>query len=65
MWKPKPTQKEDDDLFRPQQSVTLLEFLPRNFLDDHSKEVLEVIACYTISIAKADNNHISPKGING
>ncbi|KAA0058182.1 hypothetical protein E6C27_scaffold274G005020 [Cucumis melo var. makuwa] len=55
-------QEEDVDLFQSQQSITLIEFLPRNFLDDHPKEVLEeleVTTCHAVNIMKVDNNYAS------
>ena len=39
--------------------VTFSEFLPRNFLDDHSEEVLEVTTYQAVSIVEVDNNYAS------
>ncbi|KAA0066005.1 hypothetical protein E5676_scaffold120G00420 [Cucumis melo var. makuwa] len=64
MWKPKPVQEEDDDLLRPRRSIILTEFLPRNFLDGHLEEVLEVNACHAVSIVEVDNNYASSKEVN-
>ena len=35
------------------------EFLPKSFLDVHSKEILEVTACHVVSITEVDNNYAS------
>ena len=59
MWKPKPIKGKDEDFFRPRQSITLTEFLPRSFLDDHPKEVLEVTTCHVVSIEEVNNNYAS------
>lgn len=56
-WKPKSVEEEDDNLLQPQRLVTSLEFLPRSFLDDHQKKVLEVTACHVVSIVEVDNNY--------
>ena len=50
-------QEEDNDLLQPQRSVTLLEFLPRNFLEHHSNEVLEITACHAVNIVEVDNSN--------
>ncbi|KAA0061147.1 hypothetical protein E6C27_scaffold753G00120 [Cucumis melo var. makuwa] len=55
MWKPKPIKRKDEDFLRPQRSINFIEFLPKSFLDDHPKEVLEVTTCLAVSIAKVDN----------
>ncbi|TYK06348.1 gag protease polyprotein [Cucumis melo var. makuwa] len=59
MWKPKPIKGKDEDLLQPRRSITLTEFIPRNFLDDHPEEVLEVTACHVVSIVEVDNNYAS------
>ena len=64
MWKPIPIKGKDDDFFRPWRSITLTEFLPRSFLDDHPKEVLEVTLCHVISIKEVDNNYASSDEID-
>ncbi|KAA0067785.1 retrotransposon gag protein [Cucumis melo var. makuwa] len=66
MWKPKPIKGKDEDFLRPQsqRSITLIEFLPRSFLDDHLKEVLEVTVCHVISIAEVNNNYASSEEID-
>ncbi|KAA0031629.1 ty3-gypsy retrotransposon protein [Cucumis melo var. makuwa] len=42
---------------RPRQLITLMKFLPRNFLDNHLKEVLEATTCYAVNIVEVDNNY--------
>ncbi|KAA0057875.1 retrotransposon gag protein [Cucumis melo var. makuwa] len=59
MWKPKPIKGKDEDFLQPRRSITLAEFFPRSFLEDHSKEILEVTACHTTSIVEFDNNYDS------
>ncbi|TYK07540.1 retrotransposon gag protein [Cucumis melo var. makuwa] len=55
MWKPKSIKRKDEDFLRPQRSINFIEFLPRSFIDDNPKEVLEVTTCLAVSIAKVDN----------
>ena len=57
-------QEEDNDLLQPQRSVTLLEFLPRNFLEHHSNEVLEITACHAVNIVEVDNNYASSEEVD-
>ncbi|KAA0053483.1 hypothetical protein E5676_scaffold16540G00020 [Cucumis melo var. makuwa] len=64
MWIPKPMQEEDDDLLRPRRLITLTEFLPRNFLDGHPEEVLEVNVCHVVSIKEVGNNYASSKEVD-
>ncbi|KAA0051649.1 hypothetical protein E5676_scaffold234G00650 [Cucumis melo var. makuwa] len=64
MWKPKPIKGKDEDFLRPQRLITLTEFIPRNFLDDHREEVLEVIACHVVSIVEVDNNYASSEEVD-
>ncbi|KAA0037797.1 retrotransposon gag protein [Cucumis melo var. makuwa] len=59
MWKPKPIKGKDEDFLQPRQSITLAEFLPRSFLEDHPEEILEVTACHTTNIVEVDNNYDS------
>ncbi|KAA0061140.1 hypothetical protein E6C27_scaffold753G00040 [Cucumis melo var. makuwa] len=59
MWKPKPIKGKDEDFLQPRRSITLAEFLPRSFLEDHPEEILEVTACHTTSIVEVDNNYDS------
>ncbi|KAA0040811.1 retrotransposon gag protein [Cucumis melo var. makuwa] len=59
MWKSKPIKGKDEDFLQPRQSITLAEFFPRSFLEDHPKEILEVTACHTTSIVEFDNNYDS------
>ncbi|KAA0063851.1 retrotransposon gag protein [Cucumis melo var. makuwa] len=59
MWKPKPIKGKDEDFLQPRQSITLAEFLPRRFLEDHLEEILEVTACHTTSIVEVNNNYNS------
>ncbi|TYK20938.1 retrotransposon gag protein [Cucumis melo var. makuwa] len=59
MWKPKPMKGKDEDFLQPRRSITLAKFLPRNFLEDHPEEILEVTACHTTSIVEVDNNYDS------
>ncbi|KAA0040629.1 retrotransposon gag protein [Cucumis melo var. makuwa] len=59
MWKPKPIKGKDEDFLQPRRSITLTEFLPRSFLEDHLEEVLEVTACHTTSIVEVDTNYDS------
>ena len=42
----------------------MIEFLLRSFLDNHSKEVLEVIACHAVIITEVDNNYASSKEVD-
>ena len=64
MWKPKPIKGKDEDFIRHRRSITLKEFLPRSFLDDHPKKVLEVLACHVVSITEVDNNYASSEEID-
>ncbi|KAA0065363.1 Retrotransposon gag protein [Cucumis melo var. makuwa] len=57
MSKPKPIKGKDEDFLRPRRSIILTEFFPRSFLEDHPKEILEVIACHTVSIVEVDNSN--------
>ncbi|KAA0050734.1 gag protease polyprotein [Cucumis melo var. makuwa] len=59
MWKPKPIKGKDEDFLQPRRSITLAEFLPRSFLEDHPEEILEVTACHTTSIVEVDKNYDS------
>ncbi|KAA0051497.1 retrotransposon gag protein [Cucumis melo var. makuwa] len=59
MWKPKPIKGKDEDFLQPRQSITLAEFFPRSFLENHLEEILEVTACHTTSIVEVDNNYDS------
>ncbi|KAA0041771.1 retrotransposon gag protein [Cucumis melo var. makuwa] len=59
MWKPKPIKGKDKDFLQPRRSITLAEFLPRSFLEDHPEEILEVTACHTTNIVEVDNNYDS------
>ena len=64
MWKPKSVKGNDKDFLQPRRSITLTEFLPRNFLNDHQEEVLEVTECHVISIAEVDNHYASSKEVD-
>ena len=64
MWKSKPIKGKDEDFIRHRRSITLKEFLPRSFLDDHPKKVLEVLACHVVSITEVDNNYASSEEID-
>ena len=44
--------------------IILTELLPRNFIDDHLEEVLEVTACHAINIVEVDNNCASSEEVN-
>ncbi|TYK26668.1 retrotransposon gag protein [Cucumis melo var. makuwa] len=57
MSKPTPIKGKDEDFLQARRSITLTEFFPRSFLEDHPKEILEVIACHTVSIVEVDNNY--------
>ncbi|KAA0032176.1 hypothetical protein E5676_scaffold186G00740 [Cucumis melo var. makuwa] len=57
MWNPKPIKGKDEDFLQPQRSITLAEFLPRSFLEDHPEEILEVAACHVASIVEVNNNY--------
>ncbi|KAA0064819.1 retrotransposon gag protein [Cucumis melo var. makuwa] len=59
MWKPKPIKGKDEDFLQHRRSITLAEFLPRSFLEDHPEEILEVTACHTTSIVEVDNKYDS------
>ncbi|TYK16519.1 retrotransposon gag protein [Cucumis melo var. makuwa] len=59
MWKPKPIKGKDEHFLQPRRSITLAEFLPRIFLEDHPEEILEVTACHTTNIVEVDNNYDS------
>ncbi|KAA0068201.1 retrotransposon gag protein [Cucumis melo var. makuwa] len=59
MWKSKPIKGKDEDFLQPRRSITLAEFLPRSFLEDHPEEILEVTACHITSIVEVDNNYDS------
>ncbi|KAA0035946.1 ty3-gypsy retrotransposon protein [Cucumis melo var. makuwa] len=64
MSKPRPIKGKDKDFFRPRRLITLTEFFPRSFLEDHPKEILEVTACHTVNIVEVDNNYVSSKEVN-
>ena len=64
MWKSKPIKGKDEDFIRHRRSITLKEFLPRSFLDDHPKKVLEVLACHVVSITEVDTNCASSEEID-
>ncbi|KAA0050428.1 hypothetical protein E6C27_scaffold175G00160 [Cucumis melo var. makuwa] len=64
MWKPKPIKGKDEDFLQPRRSITLAEFLPRSFLEDHSEEIVEVTACQAASIVEVDNNYGSSKEVD-
>ncbi|KAA0059024.1 retrotransposon gag protein [Cucumis melo var. makuwa] len=64
MWNPKPIKGKDEDFLQLRRSITLAEFLPRSFLEDHPKEILEVTACHAASIVEVDNNYGSSKEVN-
>ncbi|KAA0065418.1 retrotransposon gag protein [Cucumis melo var. makuwa] len=64
MWNPKPIKGKDDDFLQLRRSITLAEFLPRSFLEDHQEEILEVTACHAASIVEVDNNYGSSKEVN-
>ncbi|TYK27425.1 retrotransposon gag protein [Cucumis melo var. makuwa] len=64
MRKPKSIKGKDEDFLQPRQSITLTEFLPRRFLEDHPEEILEVTACHTVSIVEVDNNQVSSKEVD-
>ena len=59
MWKSKLIKGKDENFFRPRRSITLTEFIPRSFLDDRPKKVLEVATCHVVSIEEVDNNYAS------
>ncbi|KAA0040519.1 retrotransposon gag protein [Cucumis melo var. makuwa] len=59
MWKSKRIKGKDEDFLQPRRSITLAEFLPRSFLEDHPEEILEVTACHTTSIVEVENNYDS------
>ncbi|KAA0065984.1 ty3-gypsy retrotransposon protein [Cucumis melo var. makuwa] len=54
-----PIKGKDEDFLQPRRSITLAEFLPRSFFEDHPEEVIEVTACHTTSIVEVDNNYDS------
>ncbi|KAA0048558.1 retrotransposon gag protein [Cucumis melo var. makuwa] len=64
MWNPKPIKGKDEDFLQLRRSITLAEFLPRSFLEDHPEEILEVTACHAASIVEVDNNYGSSKEVN-
>ena len=64
MSKPRPIKGKDKDFFRPRRLITLTEFFPRSFLEDHPKEILEVTACHTVNINEVDNNYVSSKEVD-
>ncbi|KAA0063431.1 Retrotransposon gag protein [Cucumis melo var. makuwa] len=64
MSKPRPIKGKDEDFLRPQRLITLTEFFPRSFLEDHPKEILVVTACHTVSIVEVDNNYVSSKEVD-
>ncbi|KAA0042099.1 Retrotransposon gag protein [Cucumis melo var. makuwa] len=64
MSKPRPIKGKDEDFFQARRSITLTEFFPRSFLEDHPKEILEVTACHTISIVEVDNNYGSSEEVD-
>ncbi|TYK00108.1 retrotransposon gag protein [Cucumis melo var. makuwa] len=59
MLKSKPIKGKDEDFLQPRQSITLAEFFPRSFLEDHLEEILEVTACHTTSFVEFDKNYDS------
>ncbi|KAA0061611.1 retrotransposon gag protein [Cucumis melo var. makuwa] len=64
MWNPKPIKGKDEDFLQLRLTITLAEFLPRSFLEDHPEEILEVTACHAASIVEVDNNYGSSKEVN-
>ncbi|KAA0066864.1 Retrotransposon gag protein [Cucumis melo var. makuwa] len=64
MWKPKLIKRKGEDFLRFQRLINFTEFLPRSFLDDHIEEVLEVITCHAVSIAKVENKYASSKKVD-
>ncbi|KAA0039099.1 retrotransposon gag protein [Cucumis melo var. makuwa] len=64
MWNPKPIKGKDEDFLQLRRSITLAEFLPRSFLEDHPEEILEVTACHATSIVEVDDNYGSSKEVN-
>ena len=44
--------------------ITLTEFLPKSFFDDHPKEILEVTACHVVNITEVNNNYAYSKEID-
>ncbi|KAA0051327.1 Retrotransposon gag protein [Cucumis melo var. makuwa] len=64
MPKPRPNKGKDEDFLRPRRLITLTEFFPRSFLEDHPKEILEVTACHTVSIVEVGNNYVSSEEVN-
>ncbi|KAA0056374.1 retrotransposon gag protein [Cucumis melo var. makuwa] len=63
MWNPKPIKGKDEDFLQLRRLITLAEFLPKSFLEDHPEEILEVTACHAASIVKVDNNYGSSKEV--
>ncbi|KAA0036883.1 hypothetical protein E5676_scaffold549G00390 [Cucumis melo var. makuwa] len=59
IWKPKPIKGKDENFLQSRRSITLTEFLPRSFIDDHLEEVLEVTTSHAISTVEVDNNYAS------
>jgi hypothetical protein len=64
MWNPKPIKGKDEDFLQPRWSITLTEFLPRSFLEDHPEEILEVTTCHITRIVEVNNNYGSYKEVN-
>ncbi|KAA0062746.1 Retrotransposon gag protein [Cucumis melo var. makuwa] len=64
MSKPRSIKGKDEDFFLPRWSITLAEFLPRNFLEDHLKEILEVTVCHAVSVVEVNNNYVSSKEVD-
>ncbi|KAA0032935.1 retrotransposon gag protein [Cucumis melo var. makuwa] len=58
MLKPKPIKGKDEDFLRHRWSITLTEFFPRSFLEDHPKEILEV------TVVEVDNNYVFFKEVD-
>ncbi|TYK27123.1 ty3-gypsy retrotransposon protein [Cucumis melo var. makuwa] len=64
IWNLKPIKGKDEDFLQPRRSITLAEFLPRSFLEDHPEEILEVIACHVASIVEVNNNYGSSEEVD-
>ncbi|KAA0032650.1 retrotransposon gag protein [Cucumis melo var. makuwa] len=64
MWNPKPIKGKDEDFLQLRRSITLVEFLPKSFLEDYPEEIFEVTACHAASIVEVDNNYGSSKEVN-
>ncbi|TYJ95502.1 hypothetical protein E5676_scaffold441G00230 [Cucumis melo var. makuwa] len=56
--------EKDKDFLQPRRLITVAEFLPRNLFNDHSEEILEVIACHAASIVEVDNNYGSSEEVD-